>query len=175
VTSASPAPASCASGADEINRLHAEAVKLSADSRDALHGALVAAWKAGQLLAVEKRRVRRSMGPGAWILWLERHFAGSPRTAQRYLRLAKSVADASFLRGMSLRQVYFRLGIATEPKSPGRAVALRPLPRHAVLAGRLLGLLKTRPNLLPPEVRKTYRQDFRPLYDRLRNLFEVAE
>jgi hypothetical protein len=175
VNSVGPAPARHPSGADEINRLHAEAVKLSAHSREALHGALVAAWKAGQLLAVEKRQVRRSMGPGAWILWLKRHFSGSPRTAQRYLRLAKSVSDGSFLRGMSLRQVYFRLGIATEPKSPGLAVALRPLPRHAVLAGRLLGLLKSRHNLLPAEVRKAYRQDLRPLYERLRGLFEAAE
>lgn len=168
-------PEPCASGAEEINRLHAEAVKLSGDSRESLHGALVAAWKAGQLLAAEKRQVRRSMGPGAWILWLERHFSGSPRTAQRYLRLAKSVSDKSFLRGMSLRQIYFRLGIATEPKSPGGAVALRPLPRYAVLAGRLLGLLKTRPELLSPQMRKAYRQDFRPLYERLRGLFEAAE
>lgn len=175
MTSEGPAPAPRSSGAEEINRLHAEAVKLSADSREALHAALVAAWRAGQLLAVEKRRVRRSMGPGAWILWLERYFLGSPRTAQRYLRLAKSVSDAAFLRGMSLRQVYFRLGIATEPKSPGLAVALRPLPRHAVLAGRLLGLLKSRHNLLPPDMRKAYRQDLRPLYERLRGLFEAAE
>ena len=159
-------------GAEEINRLHAEAVKLSADSRDALHAALVAAWKAGQLLAVEKSNVRRTMGPGAWHLWLERYFSGTPRTAQRYMLLAKNVSDASFLRGMSLRQVYFRLGIATEPKTPGRAVALRPVSRHAVLATRLLGLLKARPGLLPAELQKTYRQDLRPLYERLRALFE---
>ena len=168
-------PARCPSAADEINRLHAEVVKLSADSRDALHAALVAAWKAGQLLAVQKRHVRRSMGACAWLLWLERHFSGSPRTAQRYMLLAKSVSDASFLGGISLRRVYFRLGIATEPKSPGCTVALRPLPRHAVLAGRLMGLLKSRPNLLSVEMRKAYRQDLRPLYDRLRGLFEAAE
>jgi hypothetical protein len=160
------------SGADEINRLHAEAVRSTTDSRDALHAALVAAWKAGQLLVAEKRNVRRSMGPGAWHLWLGRYFSGTPRTAQRYMLLAKSVSDVSFLRGMSLRQVYFRLGIATEPKSPGRAIVLRPVPRHAVLATRLLGLLKARPNLLPPELQKTYQQDLRPLYERLRSLFE---
>ena len=160
------------SGVEDINRLHAEAVKSTSASREALHAALVAAWKAGQLLAVEKRNVRRTMGPGAWHLWLERNFSGTPRTAQRYMLLAKSVSDVSFLRGMSLRQVYFRLGIATEPKSPGRTVVLRPVPRHAVLAARLLGLLKARPNLLPPELQKTYEQDLRPLYDRLRSLFE---
>jgi len=167
-----PVPASCPSGVEEINRLHAEVVKLSADSRDALDAALGAAWKAGQLLVREKRNVRRSMGPGAWLPWLERHFSGTPRTAQRYMLLAKSVSDSSFLRGLSLRQVYFRLGIATEPKSPGRSVALRPLPRHAVLAFRLLGVLKINPGLLPLELQQAYQQDLRPLYERLRALFE---
>jgi len=84
-----------ASGAEEINRLHAEAVKLSSESRDALQAALIAAWKAGQLLAVEKRNVRRTMGPGAWQLWLERHFSGTPRTAERYMLLAKQVRMCS--------------------------------------------------------------------------------
>lgn len=171
----SPTPALLPSGAVEINRLHGEAVRLSTASRDSLHAALVAAWRAGQLLAVEKIHVRRAMGAGAWGLWLERYFHGSPRTAQRYMLLAKSASDASFLTGMSLRQVYFRLGIATEPKLPGRAAKLGPLPRHVVFAGRLLGLLKSRPNLLPTEVRKSYRQDLRPLYDRLRVLFEAGE
>ena len=160
------------SSAEEINRLHAEAVKLSTESRDALHAALVAAWKAGQLLAVEKRNVRRTMGPGAWRLWLERHFSGTSRTAQRYMLLAKQVSDISFLNGMSMRQAYFRLGIATEPKSARSAAVIRQLPRHTVLAARLLGVLNTRPNLLPSEFRKTYQLDLRPLYERLRALFE---
>lgn len=168
----SPTPARCASSADEINRLHEEAVRLSAASRDALHAALVAAWRAGQLLAVEKKQVRRRMGAGAWGLWLKRYFRGSARTAQRYMLLSKNVSDASFLTGMSLRQVYFRLGIATEPKLPARAVVLRPLPRHVVFAGRLLGLLTSRPNHLSLEVQKAYQQDLRPLYERLRVLFE---
>jgi hypothetical protein len=60
----------------------------------------------------------------------------------------------SFLRGMSLRQVYFRLGIATEPKSLGRAVVLRPVPRHATLAVRLLGVLEAKTDQLPPELQK---------------------
>jgi len=84
-----PPPLAHASGVDEINRLHAEAERLSAESREVLDAALMAAWKAGQLLAVEKRSVRRSMGPGAWQLWLGRYFTGTPRTAQRYMRLAK--------------------------------------------------------------------------------------
>lgn len=112
------------------------------------------------------------MGPGAWHLWLERQFSGTPRTAQRYMMLARSVADVSFLRGMSLRQVYFRLGIATEPKSAEHTSSIRALPRHAVLANRLLGLLRARPNLLPSDLQTTYQQELRPLYEQLRLLFE---
>ena len=154
--------------ADEINRLHAEAEKLRTESREMLHVALVAAWKAGQLLVAEKRNVRRTMGPGAWLLWLERYFTGTPRTAQHYMRLAASVADVSFLHGMSLRQVYFRLGIATEPKSPARSVVLRPVARHAILTVRLLAVVPVRSNSVSPEMQRAYRQDFRPLYERLR-------
>ena len=97
-----PSPATTA--AAEINRLHEEAKGCSVASRKALQGALAAAWHAGQLLLVEKKRVRRSMGPGAWCLWLETNFRGAERTAQRYMRLAECVADIAFLQGMSLRQ-----------------------------------------------------------------------
>lgn len=162
------------SAADEINRLHQDTVKSCAVSREALGAALAAAWKAGQLLVVEKQRVRRVMGPGAWKLWLERYFSGTPRTAQRYMLLARSVTDPSFLTDMSLRQAYFRLGIATEPKSPVRAGALRPIPRHATLAVRLLGLLEAKTDRLSPELRRAYQLDLRPLYERLRSLFEPA-
>ena len=86
------------------------------ESKNALIGALEMSWRAGQLLLAEKERVRRTMG-GAWLLWLEQCFHGTPRTAQKYMRLAQTVDDVSTLRGMSLRQTYFRLGIATEPKS----------------------------------------------------------
>ena len=164
-----PRPAS----ADEINRLHAEAEKLRTESRDTLHVALVSAWKAGQLLVIEKRNVRPAMGPGAWLLWLERHFSGTPRTAQNYMRLAATVTDISFLQGMSLRQVYFRLGIATEPKSPARSVVLRPVARHATLTVRPLAVVPVRSNSVSPEMQRTYRQDLRPLYERLRPWFEV--
>jgi hypothetical protein len=113
----------------------------------------------------------RSATSGAWQLWLEQHFSGTPRTAQRYMLLAKQVSDISFLNGMSLRQSYFRLGIATEPKSARPTVVISQLPRHTVLAARLLGVLKARPKL-SSELQKTYQQDLRPLYERLRALFE---
>ena len=130
------------SAAREINRLHEEVVRCAADSKSALHAALVAAWRAGQLLAAEKKRVRRTMGGGAWLLWLERNFRGTRRTASNYMRLAESVADAAFLHGLSLRQAYLRLGIATEPKSRAESVPVAPLPAHVRLAAKLVRTLK---------------------------------
>ena len=87
-----PSPATTA--AAEINRLHEEAKGCSVASRKALQGALAAAWHAGQLLLVEKKRVNHKMGRGAWCLWLETNFRGAERTAQRYMRLAECVADS---------------------------------------------------------------------------------
>ena len=51
--------------AEEINHLHQQVVRQTEDSRDCLHAAMVAAWKAGQLLLAEKERIRRTMG-AAW-------------------------------------------------------------------------------------------------------------
>ncbi|ATC63132.1 hypothetical protein CMV30_03710 [Nibricoccus aquaticus] len=155
----------------EINRLHGEVVRASKESRDLLHGALTSAWRAGQLLMEAKRRVRRGMGAGAWQIWLEQYFASTPRTAQRYMLLAKNVSDVSAFHGLSLRQVYFRLGIATEPKSAAQNLVIPPVPHYIGLAGRLLKSLG-QPARLSPDRLSTYRKDLRPLYEKLRSLFE---
>src|SRR5690606_880854 len=166
-------PAVTNSAVDEINRLHAEATDLAAASRRSLDTALIAAWQAGALLIEEKKRVRRTMGAGAWLLWLESNFRGTPRTAQRYMRLARSVADPGFVQGLSLRQAYDRRGVATEPKRRGLVAAGRLAP-HVSLATRLVRTLRS-PKvcaLMTPERRATYQADLRALYDRLRALFE---
>ena len=167
-----PSPATTA--AAEINRLHEEAKGCSVASRKALQGALAAAWHAGQLLLVEKKRVRRSMGPGAWCLWLETNFRGAERTAQRYMRLAECVADIAFLQGMSLRQAYARLGVPTEPKTPSKRGLSHRLPVHIVLAGKLVRALKRRPGKTVEEQVEGYRLDLRTLYEKLRPWFESA-
>ena len=159
----------------EVNRLHAEVERLTAESKESLTSALAAAWRAGQLLLTEKRRVRRMMG-AAWGLWLEQNFHGSARTAQRYMMLAESVADVAVLRGMSLRQVYFRLGIATEPKSRANSARVPALPPHIRLANRMLVALKScaATREVTPEQREAYQRDLRPLYERLRAIFADA-
>lgn len=133
------------SAAAEINRLHDQAKSCAFQSRQTLLGALSAAWQAGRLLLTEKQRVRHSMGLGAWLLWLEANFRGTARTAQRYMRLAQCVTDPAFLHGMSLRQVYARLGIATEPKPSGGGRLRHHLPAYLVHANRLMRALKRRP------------------------------
>jgi len=161
------------SAAREINRLHDEIVRRTTESKNALIGALEMSWRAGQLLLAEKERVRRTMG-GAWLLWLEQCFHGTPRTAQKYMRLAQTVDDVSTLRGMSLRQTYFRLGIATEPKSRAECVQAQPLPPYIRLANKLFVALRPCIKGLPtmPEQGEAFRRDLRPLYDQLRRIFE---
>lgn len=166
-------PATTVSTVDEINRLHAEATELAAASRRSLDAALMAAWRAGGLLIEEKKRIRHMMGAGAWLTWLESNFRGTPRTAQRYMRLARSVSDPGFVQGLSLRQAYERLGIATEPKRRGQAAPGRLAP-HVSLATRLARTLRS-PRvcaLMSPEHKAAYQSDLRALYDRLRALFE---
>lgn len=161
--------------ATEINRLYETAQALSARSRQALDAALIAAWQAGQLLLAEKTRVRRCMGPGAWLLWLEANFHGTPRTAQRYMKLARSVADASFLQGMSLRQAYARLGIATEPKTSGRCLLSHQLPARVILANKLVRTLKRdRASFTGDAQGENFRRDMRLLFEALRPWFTGA-
>ena len=156
--------------AAEINRLHREVQRCSAASRAALDSALRAAWEAGQLLLQHRRTLVAGKVPGAWPLWVEQRFRGSLRTAQRYIQLAQSLADPSFLCGLSLRQAYFRLGIATEPKRTHQH-AVAPLPDYVRLASRLICALKRKRRGPRPVTLSAYRRDLRALYDELRPLF----
>lgn len=158
-----------ASAASEINRLHAEAQRLAAESRHSLDGALAAAWHAGRLLNDEKKRVRHSAGHGAWMPWLEHFFTGSTSTAHRYMRLARGTGDPTLVQGLSLRQAYARLGIATEPKRHADKPPLPRPPAHVLLAGKLIRFLRqqNRQRSASDCIR-----DLAPLYAQLRPLFE---
>lgn len=163
------------SAASEINRLHADACRFAADSRAALTHALECAWRAGQLLLAEKKRVMRTMGGGAWLLWIERNFEGSERTAHRYMRLAASVSDPAFMQGLSLRQAYLRLGIATEPKSRAETVTVALLPDYIRLARRLLRVLRAESRKRDGARKSTaLRNDLAELYRHLRGLFDPS-
>ena len=168
------APNVTPSTVEQINRFHAEATNLATASRRSLDAALIAAWNAGTLLIEEKKRVRHAMGAGAWLIWLESSFQGTPRTAQRYMRLARNVTDPSFVQGLSLRQAYDRLGIATEPKTRSQTAVLGRLAPHVSLATKLVRTLHSPKTcaLMSSERKAAYQSDLRGLYDRLRALFE---
>jgi hypothetical protein len=165
--------ATVASSVAEINRLHAEASRHVVASRRSLQAALMAAWHAGQLLLTEKKRVRRTMGGGAWLLWLEQNFRGGPRTAQRYMKLARTVTDAAALHGFSLRQAYDRLGVPMEEKHASESFPLHPLAPHLLLANKLVRALPAKDwQRLPADKRTALRRDLAPLYQRMKLLFE---
>lgn len=112
------------------------------------------------------------MDAGSWLLWLEANFKRSVRTAQRYMKLARTVADTSVFAGMSLRQVYARLGIATEPKRKLENAIIIQLPRHVSLANKLVRVLRqcSRPSR-GKHSDEYIRRDLRPLYEALRKWF----
>lgn len=155
-----------ASAAREINRLHAEAQRLAAESRCSLDGALAAAWHAGRLLIAEKKRIRSTAGHGAWLPWLGHFFEGSTRSAHRYMRLARTISDPAFLQGLSLRQAYARLGIATEPKRRTGKTLPKPS-EHILLAGKLVRFLRQTASGNP----QNYLRDLAALYQQLQALY----
>jgi hypothetical protein len=165
------------STAREINRLHADVVRQSAASKEALHAALAAAWRAGQLLIAEKKRIWKTMGRGAWLPWLEENFHAQPRTAQNYMRLAADIAEVSSLEKLSLRQAYLQLGIATEPKCRAESPRVAQLPSHVRLANRLMAALKPWDEYASEATGQSaaVQNDLRALYERLRRLFESEQ
>lgn len=164
------APPSDSEAVAEINRLHAEVQRGSVQSREVLTAALLAAWQAGQLLRAEHERIATTMLRGAWPLWLRKNFRGSAKTAKRYMALAEAVTDPAAFAGLSLRQVYFRLGVATEPKKC-RQHPVAPLPDYVRLASRLVCALRRLRRLANSPAAEAYRCDLRPLFEQLQPLF----
>lgn len=159
--------------ADEINRFKDNVAKHAKGSREHLDHAVTLAWQAGRLLLAERKRVRRLMGRDAWPLWLKQNFRASAAVAQRYIHLAELAPDETTLRRLSIRQSYFRLGIATEPKSRAQSFRVPPLPAHLRYAGRLLVALQAhREAGLTAIKRSLLQEDLRPVYLKLRKFFE---
>jgi hypothetical protein len=157
--------------AQKINALHDEARRLEKESRKKLHDAVAAAWQAGKLLREAKASITRHGGRGAWTPWVRTVFKGGTRTAQRYMKLARELPEFNPAApgAMSLRQIYFRLGIATEPKRTSTANRSHGhagmLPAHITLANKLVRVLRhSRRDIRP--------HDLAPLYTQLRTLFE---
>jgi hypothetical protein len=93
------------------------------------------------------------------------------RTAQRYMSLARELPEAPAPDGLSLRQLYFRIGIATEPKraSVGNHTHgfVEKLLAYLTLANKLVIILRRQPR------DKIQACDLAALYRQLRPLFEL--
>jgi len=157
----------------EINRLHAAVQHHVTQSREALTAALAAAWNAGRLLRQEHERVSATMHRGAWMLWLRKNFRGSAKTAKRYMALADAITEPTAFAGMSLRQAYFRLGIATEPKRR-RQHPVTPLPEYVRLASRLVCVLRRLRRTTNSIAAERCRDDLRVLFEQLQPWFSEA-
>lgn len=160
-----PVPTLAPGIAARINTLHADVRRIEKESRKALDKAVATAWQAGKLLTGAKQSIVRHGGRGAWVPWVKSEFRGGLRTAQRYMKLARELSAPSSLPGLSLRQVYFRLGIATEPKRPAICKPVGKLPAHICLANKLLRAIRNAHGRINA-------QDLAALYADLRRLFE---
>lgn len=160
---------------EDLNQLHQTVVGLCGKAEKVLPEALNAAWRAGHLLIAFKKEVRAKAGHGAWGPWLAKHFSGSQRTAQRYMGLAKNVTDVTEFKGMSLRQTYMALGLSVESKGPRDPVKVPTLPGHIRVANRFIAILPNTRELgrIPPTERERLKNDLRPVWERLRLLFEA--
>jgi hypothetical protein len=155
--------------ASEINQLHSEVQRLSAESRQSLDGALAAALAAGRLLREQKEHLRRALGRGVWDDWLKTCFRGSRSTAYRYMQLARATPGktaSAALHGLSLRQAYLRLGIAIEPKTVTQHSVTALIPEPVILAQKLTRFLRRQRAL-----RGSYRDELATLYRQLQLMF----
>lgn len=157
----------------KIGEMQRELARATEASRQALDHAMRVAWQIGRLFEMERTRVRQSMGRGAWRHWLSENFRGSQRLAERYLDLARTVENPDNLTQLSLRQVYLRLGISTEPKARSNAPRLLRLPGHVRNAQRLLlsVRMKLRLRQMNDEQRRRLCEDLTPLHRQLVLLF----
>lgn len=123
-----------------INELHHEAQMQAGAAKTAMSRAVFAAWEAGKLLQETKKRCTK----GTWSTWLETQFDGSARTAQRYMALARKMQNSEELKSLSLRQAYLHTGIAMAANSEGVSIAKIAIPKHVMLANKLIRLLRRR-------------------------------
>lgn len=162
--------------AAEINTLHAEVMGHCKGAEERIDAALTAAWHAGGLLQTAKQQVRASMGHGVWSDWLKHNFAGSERTAQRYMQLAKTVTAVTDLQGLSFRQAYQRLGMRVEGHGADESVEVPTPAGPGKSVRRLLAKLPTPDEFvaLKGVERERLLRDLAPLHRRLSELFDAS-
>lgn len=160
----------------EINSFHSEVMEHCKGAEARIGAALTAAWHAGGLLHAAKQQVRKNMGHGVWSDWLKRNFAGSERTAQRYMKLAKTVTAVSDLQGLSFRQAYQRLGLRVEQRGTAEVIEVPKPAGPGTMVRRILAKLPTEEEFtrLPEIKRERLLADLAPLHRRLGALYRTG-
>jgi hypothetical protein len=161
------------SGREGIQWRYSEIKRLTALGRTDVERALAHAWHAGRCLVAERDRVQQTMGRSAWNEWLRLNFPDTPEIARRYMRLASEHASPATLSGLSLREVYFRLGVSTEPKVRDETRVRCRLAGHVRSSQRLLlAVHRSRRRWSADEAdRQRLCRDLEPLYRELNTLF----
>ncbi len=171
------APETESTRGEQINRYHAQVKEFCVRSEQDIYEALVAAWHAGRLLADEKTALNRRVGHGVWEEWLAANFAGSIRTAQRYMALARKVTDISQLKGMSFQGAYRHMGMTPDGKPSGTSTKAVPLSDHLSAIQKLMRYFKAKGDLhtMSPKQKEQLKKDFRPICAWLRQLYSSIE
>ena len=100
-----------------LAELAAELRQQHAACESALRNAIEHAFRAGALLIEAKTLVPH----GEWGMWLAEHFAGSERTAQRYMQIVREVGDPTRVADLPVREVLTSLAAprtADESEAP---------------------------------------------------------
>jgi Protein of unknown function (DUF3102) len=78
------------------------------------HNTIEHAIRCGELLREMKRRV----GHGNWLAWVQEHFQASERTARNYMEIAKSAAVADLNEDTTMRSALRALASPSQPREP---------------------------------------------------------
>lgn len=101
--------------ADQISRTYEESVRFAKDAQTQMNQAVALAIECGNLLQQQKDSLKH----GGWLDWLREHCPEvSKRTAQRYMKLAKTSRVSHLEDANSIRQAYIATGIMPEPEKP---------------------------------------------------------
>jgi hypothetical protein len=94
------------------------------------HNTIRHAIRCGELLLEMKRRV----GHGNWLTWLEENFEASERTARNYMEIAKSAAVADLRDDATMRSALRALASRSQRKEPRseQAREMVDAPRHGL-------------------------------------------
>lgn len=124
--------------------LDALAVELAQEHRAcerAMRSTLAHAVRAGELLAEAKSQVPH----GEWGRWLEDNFAGSARTAQTYMRVARGLTKAQAAADLTLEEAVARLA---RPRGDDQRLSAPEVEQLAECEARIeTGLDRLRRNL----------------------------